>query len=158
MYKALKRDSIYTSLMATMVNSVNPFKSEFLSSVFQKFNLSPDTWWHYYFIRQVPANGSQIFCFKALENTLSITLKFNPSAQMLWLCYLHACVLCCFCRVSHFALVWTVDCQTSFSVHETLQARILECSAMPSSVGSSQPRDWTCVSYTSCIGRWILYL
>lgn len=39
MYKALKRDSIYTSLMATMVNSVNPFKSEFLSSVFQKFNL-----------------------------------------------------------------------------------------------------------------------
>lgn len=39
MYKALKCDSIYTSLMATMVNSVNPFKSEFLSSVFQKFNL-----------------------------------------------------------------------------------------------------------------------
>lgn len=26
-------------LVATMVNSVNPFKSEFLSSIFQKFNL-----------------------------------------------------------------------------------------------------------------------
>lgn len=38
-HKALKCDSIYSSLMATMVNSVNPFKSEFLSGIFQKFNL-----------------------------------------------------------------------------------------------------------------------
>ena len=29
---------------------------------------------------------------------------------------------------------------------------------MPSSRGSSQPRDQTCVSYVSCIGRQILYL
>ena len=32
------------------------------------------------------------------------------------------------------------------SVHGTLQARILERVAMPSSRGSSQPRDLTCVS------------
>ena len=32
------------------------------------------------------------------------------------------------------------------SVHGILQARILECVAMPFSRGSSQPRDWTCVS------------
>ena len=39
------------------------------------------------------------------------------------------------------------------SVHGILQARILEWVAMPSSRGSSLPRDWTCVSSTSCIGR-----
>ena len=43
------------------------------------------------------------------------------------------------------------------SVHGILQARILEWIAMPSSRGSSRPRDWTWVSYVSCIGRWILY-
>ena len=44
------------------------------------------------------------------------------------------------------------------SVHGILQARILEWVAMPSSRGSFQPRDWTCVSYFCCIGRWVLYL
>ena len=43
------------------------------------------------------------------------------------------------------------------SVHGILQARILEWVAMPSSKGSSWPRDWTCVSSISCIGRQILY-
>ena len=43
------------------------------------------------------------------------------------------------------------------SVHEILQARILEWITMPSSRGSSQPRDQTCVSYISCIGRQLLY-
>ena len=38
-----------------------------------------------------------------------------------------------------------------------LQARILEWVAMPSSRGSSQPRNQTHVFYVSCIGRWILY-
>ena len=39
------------------------------------------------------------------------------------------------------------------SVHGILQARVLEWVAMPSSRGSSQLRDWTLVSYVSCIGR-----
>ena len=43
------------------------------------------------------------------------------------------------------------------SVHGLLQARILEWVTMPFSRGSSQPRDWTHVSYISCIGRWVLY-
>jgi len=43
------------------------------------------------------------------------------------------------------------------SVHGILQARILEWVAMPSSRGSSWPRDWTWVSYISCIGRQVLY-
>jgi len=44
------------------------------------------------------------------------------------------------------------------SVHGILQVRILEWVAMPSSRGSSQPRDGTHVSYISCTGRQILYL
>ena len=39
------------------------------------------------------------------------------------------------------------------SIHGIPQARILEWVAMPSSRGSSQPRDQTHISYVSCIGR-----
>ena len=38
-----------------------------------------------------------------------------------------------------------------------LSIRILEWVAISSSRGSSQPRDWTCVSCGSCIPSWILY-
>ena len=43
------------------------------------------------------------------------------------------------------------------SVHGILQARVLEWVAMPSSRGSSRPRDWTRVSHVSCICRRALY-
>ena len=43
-----------------------------------------------------------------------------------------------------------------FSVHGTLQTWKLQWVAMPSSRGSPQPRDWTCVSRVSCIGRCVL--
>ena len=39
------------------------------------------------------------------------------------------------------------------SFHGVLQARVLEWVAVPSSRGSSPPRDQTCISYVSCIGR-----
>ena len=38
-------------------------------------------------------------------------------------------------------------------VHGILQAKMLEWVTMPSSKGSSQSRDLTCISYDSCIGR-----
>ena len=48
-----------------------------------------------------------------------------------------------------------MDCSLpGSSVCGLLQARILECVAISSSRGSSQPRDWTQVSYVSYIGRW----
>ena len=51
-----------------------------------------------------------------------------------------------------------MDCSPPVSsVHGILQARILERVAMPSFKGSSQPKDHTCVSYVSCIGRQVLY-
>ena len=43
------------------------------------------------------------------------------------------------------------------SVHVILQAKILEWVAMLSSRASSWPRNQTCFSYVSCIGRWVLY-
>ena len=43
------------------------------------------------------------------------------------------------------------------SAHGILQASILEWVAMPSSRGSSRPRDQTHVSYISCISRQVLY-
>ena len=52
----------------------------------------------------------------------------------------------------------SIDCSPQgSSVLGIFQERILERVVISSSRGSSQPRDWTCVSYVSCIGRWILY-
>ena len=56
------------------------------------------------------------------------------------------------------ALCDPMDCTLpGSSVPRVLQARILEWVAMPSSRGSSRPRDQTHVSYVSCIGRQVLY-
>ena len=69
-------------------------------------------------------------------------------------------VLCCAVLsrsiVSDSAIPWTAARQPPLSLG-ILQARILEWVAMPSSRTSSQRRDWTCVSYVSCIGRRVLY-
>ena len=59
------------------------------------------------------------------------------------------------CPQSCLTLCDPVDCNSpGFSVHGILQVRILQWVAMPSSRGSSWPRDRTCIS---CIGRQILY-
>ena len=55
------------------------------------------------------------------------------------------------CPVQLFVTPWTPP---GSSVHGILQARILEWVAMPSSRGSSQPKDQT---HDSCIGRQVLY-
>ena len=59
------------------------------------------------------------------------------------------CVLSCFCHVQLCVPPWTVDCQAP--LHGILQARILGWVAMPSSKGSSPPRDWTHVCCSFCI-------
>ena len=66
-------------------------------------------------------------------------------------------VLSCFSHVRQFATLWTVCSLPGSSVHGILRARMLERIAMPSSKGSSQPKDQTRVSYVSCIGRLVLY-
>ena len=68
------------------------------------------------------------------------------------------------CTQSCLTLCDPVDCSPpGSSDHGIGQARILKRVAMPSSRGSSQCRDRTCISYVSfisydsCIGRWFLY-
>ena len=69
----------------------------------------------------------------------------------------HAC-MCVKSLQSYPTLCDFMDCSPpGSSVHGLLQARILECVAMPSSRGVSQPRDGTRVSYVSFIGRQVLY-
>ena len=58
----------------------------------------------------------------------------------------------CFHCVRFFATPWNCSLPVS-SVHGIVQARILEWGAISSSRGSSWSRDWTLVSYISCIGR-----
>ena len=54
------------------------------------------------------------------------------------------------CLVTQSALCNPTDCgPPGSSVHGLLQTRILEWVAMPSSRGSSPPRDWTQVSHTT---------
>ena len=62
----------------------------------------------------------------------------------------NVCVLSCF---SHVQFFWDpMDCSPPCSsVCEILQARILKWVAMPSSRGSSWPRDQTHISCGSCI-------
>ena len=51
-----------------------------------------------------------------------------------------------------------VDCSLPGSpAHGIFQARVLEWVAISYCNGSSQPRDWTCISCVSCIGSKILY-
>ena len=60
-----------------------------------------------------------------------------------------------FRHVRLYAALWTVACQGSLS--GILQVRILEWVAISFTKGSSQPRDRTCITYISCIGRQVLY-
>ena len=58
------------------------------------------------------------------------------------------CVLSHLSRVHLFCEPMDLSLPGS-SVHGILQARVLEWVAMPSSRGSSRPRDWTCISLMS---------
>ena len=56
--------------------------------------------------------------------------------------YMCLCMLSCFSRAQLFVTLWTAARQAPLSMG-ILQARTLEWVAMPTSRGSSQPRDWT---------------
>ena len=78
-----------------------------------------------------------------------------------WGACMHACMCVCLyvlCRFSHiwlFATLWTNT--PASSVHEILQARILEWVAMPSSRAPPWSRGWTWVSCVSCVAGGFSY-
>ena len=87
--------------------------------------------------------------------------RLNFSLERLWKIYqkmwcLATCACCAKLLQSCPTLCNPMDCNSpGSSVHGILQARILERAVMPSSGGSSWPRDQTCL-YISSIRR-ILY-
>ena len=90
--------------------------------------------------------------FKTVPSTLSLFWKNSKHAEKLkeYRMNICMCMLSCFSCVWLFSTPWTVACQVPLSMG-ILQSRILEWVAMPSSRGSSQPRDQTCVSCNFCI-------
>ena len=86
---------------------------------------------------------------------------FSPQSQVRgWSPSLSTCL--CACMLSRSvvsnssATPWTVARLAPLSMG-ILQAGILEWVAMPSSRGSSRPRDQTRISSVSCMGRRVLY-
>ena len=115
------------------------------------------------------------FCLTFWGNSTGLTVRINNYAlDVIWgvqkvqtppsLCLtddfcntcMRLCMLRCFSRVWLFAALWTVACRAPLSMGFS-QARTLEQVAMPSSRGSSQPRDRIHISWVSCIGKWVLY-
>ena len=103
-----------------------------------------------------------------LAQSIKQPMRKNPGSQEPWvpipiLTPLQNYMNLTFCKISAYVCVcvWLLlSCPTlcdpmnyspaGSSVHGILQARILELVAIPSSGGSSRPRDWT---HVSCIGR-----
>ena len=86
-----------------------------------------------------------------LQPFLSAVFDWHLTFQLI-----RVCLLSHFSRFPLFVTLWAVAHQAPLSM-ESLQARILEWVAMPSSRGSSQSRDWTWVSYVSRVGNLVLY-
>ena len=86
-----------------------------------------------------------------MTNRSSLTFSLSLSVYVCVYLYIHMCVKKVNVLVAQSCLTLCdpMDCTTpASSVHEMLQARILEWVANPFSMGSSQPRDWT---QASCI-------
>ena len=87
-------------------------------------------------------------------------LEFLPSPSK-WIFYSYIFAYYCVCIKSLQPCLTPyhpINCSPpGSSVHGILQARILERFAISSSGASSRPRDWTCVSYISCIENYQLW-
>ena len=74
--------------------------------------------------------------------------------NMIYIMYI---IYVCVCTLSRVQL-WPqrLYSRLGSSVHGIFQARIMEWVVISYSRGSSWPRDWTCISCISCVGRRIL--
>ena len=71
------------------------------------------------------------------------------TSHYLFYTWIHACMVTSLIRL--FVTLWTVCSLPGFSVHGIFQSKTLKWVAIPSSRGSFGSRDWTCVSFVSCI-------
>ena len=96
------------------------------------------------------------FLFSSLMPLYSLRATFDPESIVYrsYVQFLGKWV----CAQLHLILCHLMDSSPPVSsIHGTFQARILEWTAISFSRGSFGPRDWTCISWVSCIGRQILY-
>ena len=109
-----------------------------------------------------------LYCFLTgfpswtFANTMTIKQMQNKES-------IHRCMCVCAQPLCHVWLCYPMDCNPSdSSAHGIFKARILECVAIFSSRGSSQPSDWTlspalqadffyhwATGEVLCIGRWL---
>jgi len=93
-------------------------------------------------------------CGIEANGLMKVKQRKDITAFLTW-SIIHVCAQLLSC-VQHFC--GPVGCSPpDFSVHGIFRARILKWVAISSSRSSSQPRDHTCVSWVSYIGRWTLY-
>ena len=97
-------------------------------------------------------------CMRMWFKTPRLRKNLTPQKLLQLTACNHQCV-CAYLVAQSCLTLWDpMDCNLpGSSVHGILQARILEWIAMPSFRGSSWPRDWTLVSWVSCISWLILY-
>ena len=145
---------VYTWSSSNLILSVNlstniePSKSLTVlrAMAIKKAVKTPWEQWNFYSCLLRQWRPSPVNFFNLMDGWL-------PPFQSSWALNLNEC-----CAPAHLTLCDPMDCSLPGSpVHWILQEGILEWVAMPSSRASSRPRDWTCVSYVSCIGRWVLY-
>ena len=121
-------------------------------NVFDVFKFIYSFWCinHPSFVQQEPIQvGPEPFWWSLIASLLSRMTRYCRFIfHISWVCVLS--------RVQLFVTPWTVA-PPGYSVHGVFQARILEWVAISSSRESSHPRNQTCISFISCIGRQILY-
>ena len=109
----------------------------------------------FFLIRIIPVHQPQASCILHQTWTGDLFLIWYYTCFINTLNHL---IVCCSVTKSYFTLHDAMDCSLpSSSVHGISQTRTMDWVAISFYKGSSQPRDSTCVSYVSCIGRWVLY-
>ena len=98
---------------------------------------------------------------------LPLLIKTSTKCVQVWVCvcaHVSVCECVCACTQertgaqSYLTLCDFMDCSLPGSpVHGISEAIILAWVAISYFTASSRPRDRTCVSVISCIGRWVLY-
>ena len=102
----------------------------------------------------IDRKSTKLPCCLPFRGTTVHTVKFIPYLFPLE----DVCVSACSVAQSCLTLCDPMDCSPpGSSVHGIFQARIPKQVATTSSRVSSRIRDQICVSWVSCIGRWILY-
>ena len=108
-------------------------------------------WYPFQFIARLCQRIHAYFSNDSVQvlSTDHITLLIQITADLFCIKQ-QPCTLRCFSCIWLCMTPWMIACQAPLSMG-ILQARILEWVAVPSSRGSSRPRDRTCVSYVSGI-------